>query len=82
MGSLLQVRDVPEDTRSALKARAATAGKSLNSYLLDVLTREVERPTVAEVLDRAARRMRQSAVSSLGEVHAGRAERARNHTPR
>ena len=47
MTSLLQIRNVPEDQRRALKARASARGESLNAYLLDVLSREVARPTVA-----------------------------------
>ena len=34
MSSLLQVRNVPERTRRALKARAAAQGESMNSYVL------------------------------------------------
>ncbi len=53
MSSLLQIRNVPDEARRALKARAADRGESLNSYLLNVLDREVSRPTVAEVLGEA-----------------------------
>jgi plasmid stability protein len=49
----LTIRDVPESTLSTLKARAARAGKSLQAYALDVLAREVSRPTLAEVATRA-----------------------------
>lgn len=44
---------MPDQTRRALEARAAARGESLNLYLLDVIEREVARPTVKEVLDRA-----------------------------
>src|SRR5674536_126086 len=43
MGSLLQIRDVPDEARRALKARAAARGQSLNAYLLDMINREVAR---------------------------------------
>ena len=76
MGSLLQIRDVPDDARRVLKARAAAEGKSLNSYLLDLLDREVARPTVAEVLDRAARRSESSSTSAVEIIAAARHERA------
>jgi plasmid stability protein len=56
MSGLLQIRNVPEDARRVLKARAAARGQSLNSYLLELISQEAARPTVAEVLDRAARR--------------------------
>ena len=75
MTSLLQIRDVPEETRRALKARAAACGKSLNAYLLELINREVARPTVGEVLERAARRAERADVSALDIVAASRAER-------
>jgi antitoxin FitA len=75
MSSLLQIRNVPEEMRRALKTRAAARGESLNAYLLELIGREVERPTVAEVLDRAARRADPAQASALGYVHAARAER-------
>lgn len=75
MPSLLQIRNVPDETRRALKARAAARGESLNSYLLEVIGREVARPTVAEVLERAARRTEQSKASALASIEAERANR-------
>ncbi|HUB41687.1 MAG TPA: antitoxin [Streptosporangiaceae bacterium] len=73
--SLLQIRDVPDETRRALKARAASSGRSLNAYLLDLLRREVARPSVSEVLDRAARRAEHSTASALSALQAARDER-------
>lgn len=75
MTSLLQIRNVPEQTRRALKARAAARGESLNSYLLEMISRDVARPTVAEVLERAARRAERADTSAVDIVAAGRAER-------
>ncbi|SDX94237.1 short chain dehydrogenase [Modestobacter sp. DSM 44400] len=75
MGSLLQIRNVPDEAREALKARAAARGESLNTYLLGLLQRDVARPTVQEVFDRAARRVEQaqeSVVEALAEERAGR----------
>ncbi|MGQ0775413.1 MAG: FitA-like ribbon-helix-helix domain-containing protein [Pseudonocardiales bacterium] len=72
---MLQIRNVPEETRRALKARAAARGESLNAYLLELLNRDVARPTIGEVLDRAARRAERADVSALDIVAAGRAER-------
>ncbi len=71
----MQVRNVPEETRRTLKARAAARGESLNAYVLDVLTRDVARPTVAEVLERAAARSEQASISSVVLVRQMRAER-------
>jgi len=75
MSVLVQIRDVPEEQRRALKARAAARGESLNTYLLGVLSREVAKPTVAEVLDRAARRAERASASALDAVNAARSDR-------
>ncbi len=75
MSSLLQIRNVPEEARRTLKARAAARGESLNTYLLRMLDREVARPTVAEVLDRAARRSERAAVSAVGPLENARRDR-------
>ncbi len=75
MGSLLQVRDVPDEARRRLKARAAARGESLNAYMLELIARETERPTVAEVLERASRRAENANTSSVEVMDAARAER-------
>lgn len=75
MESLIQIRNVPEQTRRTLKARAADAGQSLNSYLLELLNREVTRATVAEVLERANERAERAQASAVDAVRAGREER-------
>lgn len=75
MRSLLQIRNVPDDQRRILKVRAAARGESLNTYLLDVIRREVARPSVAEVLDRAARRTERAKASALDSVNAARSNR-------
>lgn len=75
MGSLLQIRDVPDEARRELKARAAAQGKSLNAYLLTLIDREVGRPPVAEVLARATQRSERATASALTAVTTARAER-------
>ncbi|MGH3978385.1 MAG: FitA-like ribbon-helix-helix domain-containing protein [Pseudonocardiaceae bacterium] len=75
MGSLLQIRNVPDDARRALKARAAARGESLNTYLLDLIEREVARPTVEEVLDRAARRAGRAGASAVDVLEEACGER-------
>ncbi len=75
MSSLLQIRDVPEEARRGLKARAAARGQSLNAYLLDIIERETARPTVAEVLDRAAQRAERANASAAEVIAAARGER-------
>jgi antitoxin FitA len=81
MGSLLQIRDLPDDARRVLKARAAARGQSLNAYLLDVIDREVARPTVDEVLARAASRAEHATASSVDVIAAGRGEREASAPP-
>ncbi|WP_205684087.1 hypothetical protein [Cryobacterium aureum] len=67
---------MPDQARRALKARAAAQDESLNSYLLDLVSREVARPTVSEVLDRAARRTQHAQASALEVLATARADRA------
>lgn len=52
MGTLIQVRDVPDDVHRALKARAAREGVSLSEYLRTELQRVAETPTADELLAR------------------------------
>jgi plasmid stability protein len=75
MSSLLQIRGVPDDARRALKARAAARGESLNRYLLNLIERDVARPTVEEVLDRAARRAERARSSAVSIIEEARDER-------
>ena len=82
MGSLLQIRDLPDEARRALKARAATRGQSLNTYLLEIIRREVDRPTVAEVLERAAERAERATASAVDAIAAGRSEHDYDSTHR
>jgi plasmid stability protein len=72
---LMQIRNVPEEARRALKARAAARGESLNTYLLGLISREVARPTVGEVLERAARRTERAEPSTVDVLDAVRSER-------
>lgn len=56
MPKSVQIRDVPEDVVATMQARAAAAGMSMSEYLRSELVRMAGRPTVAEVLERAAAR--------------------------
>ena len=76
MAGLVQIRNVPDETRQALKARAAARGESLNEYLLKLLIDEAARPTVREVLERARARSERSAVSSVDIIRADRDSRS------
>ena len=46
------IRDLPEETHATLRRRAANEGKSLQRYLVAVLERHAERPTIDELMDR------------------------------
>jgi plasmid stability protein len=52
----IQIRNVPDDVHRTLRTQAAASGKSLSDFLLDEVTLVAARPTVAEVLRRAADR--------------------------
>ena len=52
----VQIKDVPEQTHAVLRQRAAAAHQSLQEYLRSQLIEQASRPTVDEVLDRAASR--------------------------
>jgi plasmid stability protein len=54
MGTLIQIRDVPDDVHRTLKSRAAASGVSLSEYLRVVLARAPPRPTPAELSARIA----------------------------
>lgn len=54
----ITIRDVPDDTVNVLKVRAAQAGKSLQAYALDLLSREAAKPTLAEMATRLERETR------------------------
>ena len=53
---MVQIRDVPDDMHREMKARAAKAGLSLSDYLRGELSKVLSRPTMQEVLARAANR--------------------------
>ena len=75
VSAYVQIRNVPEETRRTLKARATSSGESFNTYLLNLLEREASRPTVAEVLARAATREERAEVSSVDAIREARSER-------
>ena len=77
--ALIQIRDVPESVRDELARKAAAAGQSMQSYLLGELTRLAERPSMAEIAQRAQARARASGstVTMRDAVAAVRAVRDR-----
>jgi hypothetical protein len=53
---MIQLRHVPDEVHRRLKARAALEGISLSDYLVAEVTRIAQRPTLAEIEERLARR--------------------------
>jgi plasmid stability protein len=52
MAVAITIRNVPEQVRNVLAARAAGSGRSLQEYLLAELTAAAGRMTVDELIDR------------------------------
>lgn len=57
MAISITVRDVPNEVRDALAARAARSGRSLQEYLRSMLEASVARPNVDDVIARARARV-------------------------
>lgn len=77
MSVAITIRDVPDEVRDELAARAARAGKSLQEYLRGMLIEVAARPPVDEVIARARARVaatgvRADAASILAARDAGR----------
>lgn len=51
MSKMVQVRDVPDQVHSTLKARAAREGMSLSDFVKRELEHSAERPTMREWLE-------------------------------
>lgn len=57
MAVAITVRDVPDDVRDELAARAARAHQSLQEYLRTMLIESAARPPVGDVIARARARV-------------------------
>jgi len=66
--ALIQVRDVPDETVTALKRRAAELGLTLTAFLRTELDRLAARPTNTDIVERMARRDRSSGPSTEDTV--------------
>lgn len=75
MSRMVQVRHVPDPLHQKLKARAALEGLSLSDYLLREIERFAQRPTLAELRQRLARRA--PVVPLVSPAQAVRDERSR-----
>jgi plasmid stability protein len=73
MGKMIQMRHVPDELHRKLKSRAAMEGLTLFDYLVREITKLADRPTIAELRDRIARRS--SVVVKTKPAKAVRAER-------
>lgn len=58
MGVAITIRDVPNEVRDELAARAARSGQSLQEYLKALLSESVSRPAAPDVIARARARVR------------------------
>ena len=73
MSRLIQLRNVPDDLHSILKARASAAGMSLSEYLLAEIREIAECPTLGELKRRVElRRPVDLPVPAAAVVRAGR----------
>ncbi len=75
MGTMVQIRNVPEALHRVLKSRAALAGMSLSDFLLGELREVAGRPTMDELRERL--RSRPESTLSVSPADAIRAERDR-----
>jgi plasmid stability protein len=62
MAVAITVRDVPDEVRDELAARAARSGRSLQEYLRGMLVEAATRPSVEDVIARARRRVNATGV--------------------
>jgi hypothetical protein len=60
----LQIRDVPDEVRDQLVARARALGQSLQSYLLTLVTEDARRSNNRRVLERFSGRADGTRLSS------------------
>lgn len=56
MAITVQVRDVPDDIVEVLKARAEAQGKSLASFVRELMTQEAATPSIEDIMRRIASR--------------------------
>jgi|SRR5688572_1998938 len=76
MGSV-QVRNVDEETHKLLRRRAAAAGMTLSDYVLELIRKDLRKPSKAEWFARL-RTIPPSGIShddAIREIDEGRAER-------
>ncbi|HXD65090.1 MAG TPA: hypothetical protein VNV17_10755 [Solirubrobacteraceae bacterium] len=57
MSVVITIRDVPDEVRDELAARAARSGRSLQEYLRGMLVESTAHPPVGDVIARARARV-------------------------
>lgn len=55
--TVVTIRDVPDEVRNEIAARAGRAGQSMQEYLRALLIETVARPTMNQLIDEARRRV-------------------------
>ncbi len=55
MSTMIQIRNVPDAIHRQIKARASLSGMTMSEFILQELTRVIERPPRNELLDRLAK---------------------------
>ena len=64
----MTIRDVPDETRAELAARAARAGQSLQEYVRTQLVALARRPSADALWDRVQRRVQATGSRLSGDV--------------
>lgn len=73
MGAI-QIKNVPEDLHAAIRSRAAEEGKTVSDYVLDLIRRDLEVPTMRAWLARLKTREPVEPFDSAEAVREMRAE--------
>jgi plasmid stability protein len=68
MSKMIQIRNVPDAIHRIAKSRAAIAGMSLSDYLLQIISQEMKRPSMEEVLARLDKREPVSIPVSVADI--------------
>ncbi|MGF1463508.1 MAG: hypothetical protein ACFB2Z_10150 [Maricaulaceae bacterium] len=79
MNKHIQIREVPEDTHRALKARAAAEGLSMSDYLKRLIAQDLKRPDWASIQTKMAQMPRIELEETTAEMV--RRERDRHGEP-
>jgi plasmid stability protein len=69
----ITVRHVPDDVRNELASRAAAEGRSLQEFMLALLSETASKPAMATLLERVRANKREAGITlSTGEILAHR----------